>query len=111
VRDGHGRGLWFFVRVSDLVELGVEDDGPGLADEERALVFERFYRGHSGRAAGEGSGLGLTVARRIVEAAGGSISAEATDGGGLRVVGRVVTVETPPSGTHSALEADGCIDA
>ena len=104
VSDGAGSEIVIFVRVSDHVEVGVEDDGPGLDDGERALVFERFYRGSSGREAGEGSGLGLTVARRIVEAAGGTIAASSAGGRGLRVTGRLPAFDAGAGGAHAALE-------
>lgn len=60
------------------VELGVTDTGDGLAPGELARVFERFYRadparGHTGDG---GSGLGLTIARAIVDAHGGTLRAE-----------------------------------
>jgi signal transduction histidine kinase len=104
VSDGAGSEIVIFVRVSDRVEVGVEDDGPGLDDGERALVFERFYRGSSGREAGEGSGLGLTVARRIVEAAGGTITAASAGGHGLRVTGHLPAVGARAGRPHAALE-------
>jgi len=94
------------VRLRDgIVEVGVEDDGPGLDDGELGLVFDRFYRGTSGREAGEGSGLGLTVARRIIEAAGGTIAAESAGGRGLRVTGCVPAADAVAGGPHATLEA------
>lgn len=72
------------------VEMWVRDRGPGLpGDPER--LFERFYRGDSSRTrddAGEkGSGLGLSIARAIVQAHGGTLSAEnAPDGGAVFTV-------------------------
>ena len=75
-------------------ELWVRDRGPGLpGDPER--LFERFYRGDSSRTrdgAGEqGSGLGLSIARAIVQAHGGTLSAENAPGGGA-----VFSVTLPP---------------
>jgi two-component system sensor histidine kinase KdpD len=63
------------------VRVTVADRGPGFAPGEEALVFEKFYRGH---AAGtrSGAGLGLAIARGIVEAHGGRITAETRAGGG-----------------------------
>jgi two-component system, NtrC family, sensor histidine kinase KinB len=56
---------------SDFVRFSVINSGPGLADEEQARVFDKFYRipGHKG----EGAGLGLSIARQIVQAHDGRI--------------------------------------
>jgi len=106
VVDGEGSEIVIFVRRGDgHVDVGVEDDGPGLGESELALVFDRFYRGRSAREAGEGSGLGLTVARRIVEAAGGTISAESAGGSGLRVSGRLPALDRVAGGPHPAGES------
>ncbi|HEY6779201.1 MAG TPA: HAMP domain-containing sensor histidine kinase [Thermoleophilaceae bacterium] len=57
------------------VEVEVADTGEGLPPEDRVRAFEPFYRGGAGaaRAAGDGTGLGLTICRAIVEAHGGEI--------------------------------------
>jgi signal transduction histidine kinase len=56
------------------VEVEVADTGEGLPDEARERAFEPFYRGGEGAArSGEGTGLGLTICRAIVEAHGGEI--------------------------------------
>jgi signal transduction histidine kinase len=56
------------------VEIEVADSGPGIADADRAHVFESFYRGGADSARdGDGSGLGLAIARAIVETHGGRI--------------------------------------
>lgn len=90
VREGEGSRVVVFVRRdADGVAVGVEDDGPGIDPEELGRVFERFYRGRSGRDAGTGSGLGLTIARRIAESAGGEIRAESLEPRGARVVARL----------------------
>ncbi|MEM6705301.1 MAG: ATP-binding protein [Acidobacteriota bacterium] len=54
------------------VELWVEDDGPGVAEEDRERIFERFQRNRSRRGK-SGTGLGLTIARAIAEAHDGTI--------------------------------------
>jgi signal transduction histidine kinase len=67
------------------VHVSVSDTGPGVADHELPHVFEPYWQG--ARAAGHVSaGLGLTIAKRFVEAHGGRIAAERALGGGLRVV-------------------------
>ncbi|MEQ6289986.1 sensor histidine kinase [Vogesella sp. GCM10023246] len=68
----------------DEVELCVADSGPGIPQEERALVFERFYRGQ--QAGGDGCGLGLAIVREIVRGHGGHIRLESGSVDGLRIV-------------------------
>ena len=69
-----------------LVEISVEDRGPGINDEEAAAVFEPFYRGASGRQSREpGSGLGLAIVKSSVEANGGWVELEPVDPHGCRV--------------------------
>ena len=68
------------VRVRDG-ELTVRDRGPGIAQEDLPLVFDRFYRAPSARRR-PGSGLGLAIVRQVAEAHGGSVGAEPAAGGG-----------------------------
>jgi two-component system sensor histidine kinase MprB len=64
-------------------ELRVRDHGPGFADEDRPLVFERFYRSAAARSM-PGAGLGLAIVREVAEAHGGTVAAEnARDGGAV----------------------------
>ena len=67
------------------VRLTVEDDGPGLAPEDRERAFERFWRG-AGRRTGSGTGLGLPIARRLARLAGGDVVLEGRPEGGTRAV-------------------------
>ncbi len=80
--------------------LTVVDDGPGLGEGELTRVFERFYRGGSARDARTGSGLGLTIVRRIVTALGGEVSAASAVGGGARFAVRLPAL--PESRADSA---------
>lgn len=81
-------------RRGPAVELAVSDTGEGIAPEHLGRVFERFYRADPARArASGGSGIGLAIARAIVEAHGGAIRAEsAGPGRGARFV---VTLPLP----------------
>jgi two-component system, OmpR family, sensor kinase len=65
----------------------VEDDGPGLADGERELIFEPGVRGRAAERDGApaGAGLGLALARRLARSASGEVAAE-SNGGGARFV-------------------------
>lgn len=63
--------------------LIVVDSGPGIPDEDRQRVFERFYRGANGRRAGPGSGLGLAIVAELVGRWGGDV--RVLEGPGTRI--------------------------
>jgi two-component system, OmpR family, sensor histidine kinase KdpD len=69
-------------RDNSMIVFSVADHGPGLVAGEENKVFEKFYR-RPGTAPG-GLGLGLWIARQLIEAHGGQITAENRDGGGAR---------------------------
>jgi two-component system sensor histidine kinase KdpD len=56
-----------------MVDLSVADRGPGIDDMEQSLIFEKFYRGRDQRYRVQGTGMGLAIAKAIVEAHGGTI--------------------------------------
>jgi two-component system sensor histidine kinase ChvG len=84
---GHNRGR---------VVGAVEDDGPGIPPENLETVFERFYTSRpKGAAFGGNSGLGLSIARQIVEAHGGTIRAENRQDEAGTLIGARFVVDLP----------------
>ncbi|WP_241671253.1 ATP-binding protein [Dankookia rubra] len=84
--------------VSKDATVWIEDDGPGIPEAEQEAVFEPFHRLDASRNRGTGgSGLGLTIARQVIAAHGGTVSVANRQGGGLRV-----TVRLPRSGACAA---------
>ncbi|HET8929868.1 MAG TPA: HAMP domain-containing sensor histidine kinase [Acidimicrobiales bacterium] len=74
-------------RSGDWVWFAVDDAGPGIPEEHRDQVFKRFWRGSPQRARAEGrSGLGLTIARQIVEGHRGQVRVLSSDRGGSTFV-------------------------
>lgn len=76
--------------AGSVLELGVEDAGRGIDPADVPALFEPFRRGPgTARSSTAGGGLGLTVARAVAEAHGGSVEVRLTDGGGATVVLRL----------------------
>jgi signal transduction histidine kinase len=80
--------------VDSSVEVRVSDEGPGIPVEERGSIFDRFYRGAM-RGDVEGSGLGLPIAKRAVERAGGTLALDETSSEGTTFVFKLRTDGTP----------------
>ncbi len=80
------------------VVLSVTDSGPGIPPDDLPHIFERFYRGDKARVDDGASGLGLAIARSLVEAHGGQIAAENVATGGARFTIVLPTSNPPASG-------------
>jgi signal transduction histidine kinase len=78
----------------NAIEVGVTDYGPGILPEDRAGIFERFYRGAT-RGDVEGSGLGLAIAKRALERAGGELLLVDTSASGTTFALRMRTDGSP----------------
>jgi two-component system, sensor histidine kinase and response regulator len=84
---------------TDDVQIAVTDSGIGIAEEDLPHIFEAFYTAQSGAAGERGSGLGLPVSRRIVEAHGGSVAVRSTPGTGSTFVITLPALGEGGSGT------------
>lgn len=87
-RGGH-------VDVTPSAERGaivvrVRDEGPGIPRDELPHVFDRFYRGSGSRVSRNGAGLGLAIARSLIQAHGGTLALESADG-----TGTIATMRLP----------------
>ena len=74
--------------------IAVANDGPPIPAAELERIFDKFYRLSGTRA--NGTGLGLSIARGLVEAHGGTLTAENCPGGGVRFAIRLPMVDKPP---------------
>jgi two-component system, OmpR family, sensor histidine kinase SenX3 len=105
---GGGENHWVGVSASkcrengrDVVEIRVLDRGPGIPDDERERIFEPFFRGRSAvRDQVHGTGLGLNLVKRVVEAHHGSVHVESTALEGAEFIVRL------PAATSGELHAE-----
>jgi signal transduction histidine kinase len=67
------------------VEIVVEDEGPGIAEADRARIFEPYYRTAAGARVAGGTGLGLAVVKSLVDAHGGRIQVDGVTPHGTRM--------------------------
>jgi len=69
-------------RQGDRIRIGIRDYGPGIPAEHLEKIFQRFYRVLDQNTSVRGTGLGLYISRRIVQAHSGEIEAESVEGEG-----------------------------
>jgi two-component system sensor histidine kinase KdpD len=87
------------VKADGVIDVTVEDRGPGLPPGRESAIFDKFTRGEP-ESIVPGVGLGLAICRAIIEAHGGTIWAENRDGGGARFI------FTLPAGTPPPIESE-----
>lgn len=82
--SAHGSVMIRASKAGDVVEIQMEDTGVGISSRDLPRIFERFYKVDRARVQGErhSTGLGLAIAKHIVEAHGGKIWAESVEGKG-----------------------------
>ncbi|MCK9689247.1 ATP-binding protein [Scleromatobacter humisilvae] len=68
----------------EMAYFDIEDTGPGIADKDLERIFEPFARGAARVGAGDGTGLGLTIAKMLTDLMGGEMSVHSTPGAGTR---------------------------
>jgi PAS domain S-box-containing protein len=108
-RDGCASVVWEQVEVggSARLRIGIRDTGPGIAAEHLGRVFEPFERLGAERSGEEGTGLGLALSRRLVEAMGGTMSAESVPGTGSTFWAELPVVGSPLDRLHGQEPAGG----
>jgi two-component system sensor histidine kinase ChvG len=92
-----GKVIVTALRYEMIARVMVEDEGPGIPPGNLESIFERFYTERPGESFGRNSGLGLSIARQIIEAAGGRIYAENRNPDNSQGHGARLIVELPLS--------------
>jgi two-component system sensor histidine kinase ChvG len=90
-----GKVIVTALRHEVVARVTVEDEGPGIPPDNLESIFERFYTERPGDTFGRNSGLGLSIARQIIEGAGGRIYAENRAPGNQQGAGARLIVELP----------------
>ncbi len=83
-----GGRIWIDIsRQGDELAISINDNGPGVAENDLPFIFERFWRGEKSRSrASGGAGLGLAITKLLVEEQDGRIEARNLPGGGLQII-------------------------
>lgn len=92
--DGGGEIAVEWAQRANSVEIAVSDTGPGVPEELRSRVFEPFFTTRA-----KGVGLGLAIARQVVEAHGGTLDVGSGTAGGARFV---LTIPSPAGAARVA---------
>ena len=93
-------------RPDGRLRLSVTDTGPGIPSDQQAQVFEPFHRLGADRMPVEGSGIGLTISRKLTEAMGGSLNLTSTPG-----LGSCFFIDLPMSPETSQAQSSSILDS
>jgi two-component system, OmpR family, sensor histidine kinase ChvG len=96
-----GKVIVTATRHDMVARVTVEDEGPGIPPDNLESIFERFYTERPGENFGRNSGLGLSIARQIIEGAGGRIYAENRASDNSQGQGARLVVELPMAALHA----------
>ncbi|MCE5291022.1 MAG: HAMP domain-containing histidine kinase [Nocardiaceae bacterium] len=108
--DRHGDGLTKVTLTSDVSSrtavIFVDDSGPGVSEEDRTRIFERFATGHTSRktVSGTGTGLGLALVTETVAAHGGGVTCTTSPFGGARFVVTLPAIDEPRADSRPGSE-------
>ena len=94
------------VGKAEALSFEISDTGPGIAPEELNLVFEVFEQTTTGKMAGKGSGLGLSISKKFVELMGGNIRVESEVGQGATFAFDIPCRTVEPVGNRSSTSSD-----
>jgi signal transduction histidine kinase len=98
VKYGHGGPVRVSASGGSDVAIAVEDEGPGIPEEERRRIFEPFYRGrHAQELSIEGSGIGLNIVKQVVKSHGGRVRVGNGAGKGARFVLQLPAMKAAPA--------------
>ena len=97
VKYGHGGPVRVFASGGADVAIAVEDDGPGIPEEEQHRIFEPFFRGQLARDREiEGSGIGLNIVKQVVKSHGGRVKVAHGENNGARFVLQLPAMKAMP---------------
>ena len=104
VKYGHGGPVRVSASGGSDVAIAVEDEGPGIPDEEQRRIFEPFFRGrHAQELEIEGSGIGLNIVKQVVKSHGGRVRVGNREDKGTRFVLQLPAMKTPSAVAEPAL--------
>ena len=90
--NGHIR-IWTHA-ASDKLLIGIQDDGPGIPEEDQPYIWERFYKVDKSHTGKKGTGLGLSIVKKIIDQHGERITMQSQPGSGTTFVFSLKTADT-----------------